>query len=205
MMRAVRLSRAANRFEFLEAEKEEIQQMPYLKTYFDETVLPEMMQSQGYGNRHEVPRIEKVVINSGVGTSLDKSAIEETAGEVALVAGQKPVITLARKSISNFKLREGYPVGVKVTLRGNSMYEFLYRLLSVALPGIRDFRGVSTRFDGNGNYTLGITDHTIFPEVNMDSRRRTIGMDICIVTTAGTDEEGTKLLELMGMPFRRRS
>ena len=178
--------------------------MPYLKTHFDETVLPELMKLRGYRNRHQVPYIEKVVINSGISTNLDKSAVEETASEIALVAGQKGIITIARKSISNFKLREGSPVGVKVTLRGNAMYEFLYRLLSVALPGIRDFRGVSTRFDGHGNYNLGISDHTIFPEVNMEGKRRTIGMDITIVTSAESDEEGSSLLELMGMPFRKR-
>jgi len=178
--------------------------MPYLKTHFEENVLQELMKTRGYANRHEVPQIEKIVINSGVGTSLDKSAVDETAAEIALLAGQKAIVTMSRKSISNFKLREGYPVGVKVTLRGNSMYEFLYRLLSVALPGIRDFRGVPTRLDGPGNFNLGIVDHTIFPEVNMDSKRRTIGMDITIVTTAQSDEEGTSLLELMGMPFRKR-
>jgi len=162
-----------------------------------------LMKLRGYRNRHQVPYIEKVVINSGISTSLDKSAVEETASEIALVAGQKGIITIARKSISNFKLREGSPVGIKVTLRGNAMYEFLYRLLSVALPGVRDFRGVSTRFDGHGNYNLGISDHTIFPEVNMESKRRTIGMDITIVTSAESDEEGSSLLELMGMPFRK--
>ncbi len=177
--------------------------IPVLKTFFLEKVLPELMEKRAYKNRHQVPSIAKIVINSGVNCQAVKGVMEETARNVGLIAGQKPIITKARVSISNFKLREGYPVGVKVTLRGNAMYEFMYRLTSVALPGIRDFRGISSRLDGNGNYTLGISDHTIFPEVNFDSSKLTFGMDITFTTTTRNDEEGLELLKLMGMPFRR--
>ena len=179
-------------------------QAPKLKTHFFDKVVPEMMKTRGYKNEHEVPVVEKIVINSGVNSSLDKSALEGTVRDIALVTGQQPVVTKARRSISNFKVREGYPVGVMVTLRGNIMYEFLLRFLSVALPGIRDFRGTSRKLDGGGNYTLGISDHTIFPEITMDTNRRTVGMDITMVTTAQTDDEGFELLKLIGMPFRRR-
>jgi large subunit ribosomal protein L5 len=178
--------------------------VPYLKEFYKNTVVPELVKSRGYKNVHEVPAIEKIVINSGINASAEKSHIQEVTSEIALIAGQKPVQTLSRKSISNFKLREGQVVGVKVTLRGQRMYDFLYRLLSVALPTIRDFRGVPSRFDGNGNYTLGVTDHTIFPEISIDGARRgTIGMDITIVTTANSDDEGRELLRLIGMPFRK--
>lgn len=178
--------------------------VPYLKEFYKNTVVAELTKSRGYSNVHEVPSVEKVVINSGVDASIEKSALQDVVNDIALIAGQKPVQTLARKSISNFKLREGMPVGVKVTLRGQRMYDFLYRLIAVGLPTIRDFRGVPNRLDGNGNYTLGITDHTIFPEVSIDGGRRgTLGMDITIVTTAKTDEEGHELLSLLGMPFRK--
>lgn len=178
--------------------------VPYLKEFYKNTVVPELTKSRGYSNVHEVPSVVKVVINSGVDASIEKSALQDVVNDIALIAAQKPVQTLARKSISNFKLREGMPVGVKVTLRGQRMYDFLYRLIAVALPTIRDFRGIPSRLDGNGNYTLGITDHTIFPEVSIDGGRRgTLGMDITIVTTAKTDEEGRELLSLLGMPFRK--
>ncbi len=176
---------------------------PALKAFYEEKVHPELMKSHAYMNRHQVPVIEKIVINSGISAQAEKGVLEETARNIGTIAGQKPIITKARVSISNFKLREGSPVGVKVTLRGNAMYEFMYRLTSVALPGIRDFRGISSRFDGNGNYTLGISDHTIFPEVNIDGSHRTFGMDITFTTTTRSDEEGLELLKLMGMPFRR--
>jgi len=179
-------------------------QTPVLKTQYEETIVPEMMKSQGYKNRHQVPVVEKVVINSGVGSWADSSAIADTVKELSMLCGQRPVITLARKSVSNFKLRQGMSVGVKVTLRGPSMYEFLYRLISVALPGIRDFQGVRDKLDGRGNCNLGLDDHTIFPEVTMDTRKRNIGMDVAIVTSAETDEVGRELLRLMGMPFRKR-
>ena len=178
--------------------------MPALKKFYAEEVVPALQKSRGYKNPHQVPAIEKVVINSGINASLDKTALNDTVRDIGLITGQKPVITKARTSISNFKLREGMPVGVKVTLRGNQMYEFLYRLLAVALPSIRDFRGVPTRFDGRGNYTLGIQDHTIFPEISIENVKRTVGMDLTIVTTAATDSEGAELLKLMGMPFRKQ-
>lgn len=177
---------------------------PVLKKYYAEEVVPALKKSRGYINVHQVPAVEKVVINSGVSASLDKAAVTDTARDITLISGQKPIITKARKSISNFKLREGMPVGVKVTLRGNQMYEFLYRMLSVALPSIRDFRGMPNRLDGRGNYNIGIADHTIFPEISIENVKRTIGMDITIVTTAETDEEGAELLKLLGMPFRKQ-
>jgi large subunit ribosomal protein L5 len=176
-----------------------------LHQYYVDSVVPELMKSRGYSNIHEVPGIEKVVINSGFDATVEKGQIKDIHREISSIAGQQAVITKARKSISNFKLREGMPVGVMVTLRGRQMYEFLYRMLSVALPGIRDFRGVKNRLDGNGNYTLGISDHTIFPEAHGDSGKLAIGMDICISTTAKTDEEGHELLTLLGVPFRKRA
>lgn len=177
---------------------------PVLKIYYHETIVPALKEKRGYKNPHEVPAIEKIVLNSGVSASLDRSAVTDTAKEIALIAGQKPIITKARLSVANFKLRAGMAVGVKVTLRGDRMYEFLQRLLTVALPSIRDFRGVSTRLDGRGNFNLGIADHTIFPEVSIEQVKRTVGMDITIVTTAQTDDEGRELLRLFGMPFRRQ-
>jgi large subunit ribosomal protein L5 len=177
---------------------------PILKKHYIDEVVPALKKSRGYTNLHQVPAIEKVVINSGVNATLDKAALQDTVKDISLICGQKPVITKARTSIANFKLREGMPVGVKVTLRGNRMYEFLYGLLSVALPSIRDFRGVATRLDGRGNYNLGIADHTIFPEISIENVKRTTGMDITIVTTAQTDAEGAELLRLLGMPFRRQ-
>ena len=173
------------------------------KQQYHETIVPALMKERGYKNVHEVPKLEKIVINSGFDASIDKSGIEETVSEVSKIAGQKAVITRARKSISNFKLREGMPVGVKVTLRGARMFDFLYKMLAVALPGIRDFRGIPTKLDGSGNYTLGITDHTIFPEASADHKRQ-IGMDITLVTTASSDEEGSELMRHLGMPFRKR-
>jgi large subunit ribosomal protein L5 len=175
-----------------------------LKNHYFKNVVTVLRKSHGYKNPHQVPYIEKVVINSGISSSLDKNAVQETAKEIAMLTGQQPIITKARKSISNFKLREGMPVGVKVTLRGANMYEFLYRLIAIALPGIRDFRGISSKFDGNGNYNLGITDHTIFPEISVDGYKRNIGLDICIVTSAKTDAEALKLLKFLGMPFRTK-
>lgn len=177
----------------------------YLQQFYTDTVVPELKKTRGYTNIHEVPRIEKIVINSGFSATAEKGQIEEIVRDLGTITGQKVVVTKARKSISNFKLREGMPVGVMVTLRGRQMYEFLYRMIAVALPGIRDFRGVKDRLDGNGNYTLGIADHSIFPEIHGDSSKYTIGMDICITTSAGTDDEGRELLSLMGIPFRKRT
>lgn len=177
---------------------------PHLKGHFLESVVPQMMKSRGYKNRHQVPAVEKIVINSGVSSQLDKSAMADTVRDITLVAGQKAVVTKARVSIANFKVRDGDPVGVMVTLRGSLMYEFLQRLLSVVLPGIRDFRGTPAKLDGQGNYTLGIVDHTIFPEVNTDNTSRALGMDVTLVTSASSDGEGYELLSLLGMPFRKK-
>jgi len=178
---------------------------PFLKEQYETSVVPELMKKFGYTNVHQVPRVEKVVINHGFDVQVDKNQIEEAVREISNIACQKAIITKARVNISNFKLRVGEPIGVKVNLRGASMYDFLLRMIAIALPGIRDFRGINTKLDGNGNYTLGISDHIIFAESHGDHNRRTIGMDITIVTTAKTDEEGRELLSLLGMPFRKRT
>lgn len=177
---------------------------PVLKKHYTDTVVAELTKSRGYKNRHQVPALEKIVINSGVNSSLDKNAAEETAKQIETISGAKAIITKSRKSIANFKLREGLPIGVKVTLRGAAMWHFFYKFVSIVLPAIRDFRGVPNKLDGHGNYTLGITDHTIFPEVTIDSIKRTMGMDITFVTSATTDEEAHELLRLLGMPFRKK-
>ena len=179
--------------------------IPELKKIYTEEAIPALMKSQGYGNVHEVPKIEKVVLNSSFGVELDKNGIVELRKDIASLAGQAPVVVKAKVSVSNFKLREGMPVGIKVTLRGNEMWEFLLRLIAIALPNIRDFRGVPSKLDGRGNYTLGITDHSIFPEINVERQRVNTGLDISIVTSAQTDEEGVALLKLLGMPFRKHS
>ena len=174
---------------------------PALKKAYKENIVPELMKSQGYKNLHQVPGIERVVINTGIGAE-DKGVVQEVADQLSAIAGQRAVVTKARVSVSNFKLRAGMPIGAKVDLRGNSMWDFIYRLINIALPAIRDFRGVPSKMDGRGNYTLGITDITIFPEINVDGQKRTTGLDITFVTTANTDEEGKELLRLLGMPFR---
>ncbi len=174
------------------------------KSYLDDAV-PALMKKLGYTNLHQVPKVDKVVLNSSFGAEMDKNGVIELRNDIASIAGQSPVVVKAKVSVSNFKLREGMPVGVKVTLRGNGMWEFLLRLIAIALPNIRDFRGVPTKLDGSGNYTLGIIDHSIFPEINVERQRVNTGMDICIVTTAKSDEEGTELLKLLGMPFRKHS
>lgn len=179
---------------------------PVLKKLYREEVVPELKKKFGYKNPHQVPEITKIVINSAHRADTDKNLQADILKEIAKIAGQKPVITRARASVSNFKVRQGMPLGVMVTLRGAAMYEFLARLIYIALPMIRDFRGVSNRFDGAGNYSLGIADHTIFPETQGDgSQRQNIGLDITIVTTAKTDNEGRELLRLLGMPFRKSS
>jgi large subunit ribosomal protein L5 len=174
---------------------------------YKERVMPTLQQRHGYKNVHQIPKVEKVVINTSVGSQADvKTALEEAKAELALITGQRPVETRAKKSISNFKLRKDQPIGAKVTLRGERMYEFLERLIKAALPRIRDFRGVSPRcFDRHGNYTLGVADQTIFPEVELDKIKRNIGFDVTIVTTARTDEEAKSLLSEMGMPFSDRA
>jgi large subunit ribosomal protein L5 len=175
----------------------------FLRKHYLESIKPELIKLRGYKNVHEVPKITKVVINSGVDAAAEKNVITDLSKDISLITGQKPVVTKARKSVANFKLRQGMPIGVKVTLRGDSMYEFLYRLIAVALPTIRDFRGTSGKFDGHGNYNIGISDITIFPEISVETHKTHPGLDIAIVTTAQTDEEGRELLRLFGMPFRR--
>jgi large subunit ribosomal protein L5 len=165
-------------------------------------VVPALKDKRKYTNPHQVPRMEKIVVNMGVSASLEKSAVDDAAKDLALITGRKPAISRSRKNIANFKLREGQPIGCRVTLRNDAMYEFFDRLVAAALPRIRDFRGLSPRsFDGRGSYTLGVGDQTIFPEIELDKIKRTQGMDITIVTSAPTDEEAMDLLKLMGMPF----
>jgi large subunit ribosomal protein L5 len=167
-----------------------------------ENVKSALIEKRKYQNVHQVPRLEKIVVNMGVSASLEKSAVDDAVKDLGLITGRKPVINKARKSVANFKLREGQPIGCKVTLRRDAMYEFFDRLVAAALPRIRDFRGVSGRsFDGRGNYSLGLNDQTIFPEIELDKIKRHQGMDVTIVTTARTDEEALELLKLMGMPF----
>ena len=176
-----------------------------LRQYYSDAVSPELVKLNKYKNKHLVPRLEKIVVNSAISSDWDKNFIADVERDIGVICCQKPVIIRARKSISNFKLRKGMPNGVKVTLRGDSMYEFFYKLISIALPAVRDFRGVSNKFDGQGNYTLGIVDHTIFPEVSVDRERKVVGMDVTFVTSAKTDEEGRDLLRLFGVPFRKKS
>jgi large subunit ribosomal protein L5 len=165
-------------------------------------VVPALRQKRQYKNIHQIPRLDKIVVNMGVSASLEKGAVEDAARDMAMITGRKPVVSKSRHSIANFKLREGQPIGCHVTLRREVMYEFFDRLIATALPRIRDFRGLSPRaFDGRGNYTLGVGDQTIFPEIELDKIKRTQGMDITIVTTAPTNEEALDLLKLMGMPF----
>lgn len=178
---------------------------PILKKQYDEFVVPELKKKFNIANAHCVPAIKKVVVNSGFSASSDKNHIKYVNEEIVKITGQQPVTTKAKLSISNFKLREGQAIGCKVTLRGNVMYDFLARLIHIALPCIRDFRGIPAKFDGNGNYTLGVADHSIFPEVSVEGNTATIGMDICINTSAETDEEAKELLSLLGMPFRKSS
>jgi len=176
-----------------------------LQKHYTDTVAPALKEKFGYANVHQIPAIKKIVINSGFSATADKNHIAYVHQEINKIAGQRAVITRAKLSISNFKLREEQPIGCKVTLRGAEMYDFLTRLINIALPAIRDFRGVPTRFDGNGNYTLGVSDHTIFPEISAEGTNAQMGMDICINTSANTDEEGRELLALFGVPFRKTS
>ena len=177
-----------------------------LKEY-KERVVPALREKRGYRNIHEVPKIEKVVINCCVGKAPErKRAVEDAASELALITGQKPIVTKAKVSVSNFKLREGEVIGTKVTLRGAQMYEFLERFIRMSIPKVRDFRGVPTKsFDGRGNYTLGVDDQTIFPEVELEKVKDHVGFDVTIVTTANTNDEAKDLLEAFGMPFRKPS
>ncbi len=177
--------------------------IPRLKRDYDERIVPAMTERFGYKNRMEVPRLEKIVINMGVGEALQQSkALEGAVADLSVIAGQKPVVTRAKKSIAAFKLRAGMPIGAMVTLRGPRMYEFLDRLVSVTLPRIRDFRGVSPNsFDGRGNYTLGLREQLAFPEIDYDRIDKTRGLEMSFVTTARNDEEGRRLLTMLGMPF----
>ena len=178
--------------------------VPELKKIYLEEVVPALQKNCGFQNLHQVPKIDKVVLNSSFGVELDKNGIEELRKDITSLSGQAPIVIKAKMSVSNFKLREGMPVGIKVTLRGNVMWEFLLRLIAIALPNIRDFRGVSSKLDGLGNYTLGIIDHSIFPEINVERQRTNTGLDISIVTTAQNDEHGKELLQLLGIPFRKQ-
>jgi len=167
-----------------------------------ESVRPALIEKRKYQNIHQVPHMEKIVVNMGVSASLEKGAVDDAVKDLTMITGRKPIINKARKSIANFKLREGQSIGCRVTLRRDVMYEFFDRLVATALPRIRDFRGTSSRsFDGRGNYSLGIADQTIFPEIELDKIKRQQGMDITIVTTARTDDEALDFLKMMGMPF----
>jgi large subunit ribosomal protein L5 len=178
---------------------------PYLKERYHKEVVPALMKEFGLDNRMQVPRVERIVLNVGVGEALDNAkALDSALEDIMVIAGQRPVVTRARKSIANFKLREGRSIGVKVTLRGERMWSFFDRLVNVALPRTRDFRGVSPNsFDGRGNYTLGVREQLIFPEIDYDRIDKIRGFEVTIVTTAPNDEQGRRLLELLGMPFGR--
>jgi len=177
--------------------------VPSLKKLYLEQIVPELVKSRGYKNKHQVPKLVKINLNTGIDADADKNQIADIARDMAAIAGQKPILNRSRKAIANFKLKPNQIVGCSVTLRGPAMWEFFYRLLSVALPTIRDFRGVPSKLDGQGNYSLGITDFSIFPEITVENVKKTMGLDITIVTTAETDDEGRELLKLFGMPFRR--
>lgn len=176
-----------------------------LKTFYTETVVPKLMEQFKYTNIHQVPKVTKITVNRGLGeASQNAKALESSIAELGLITGQRPVVTRAKRAIAGFKIRQGMPVGVMVTLRSDRMYAFLNRLVNLALPRIRDFRGIGSKsFDGRGNFTLGLREQLIFPEIDYDSIEQIRGMDITIVTTAQTDEEGRALLKELGMPFRQ--
>ena len=174
-----------------------------LQKHYVETVIPALTAARGYTNKHQVPKLDKIVINTGISSEADKNMIAETARDIGLIAGQKPVLNRSKKAIANFKLKPNQITGCHVTLRGESMRHFFMRLLAVALPSIRDFRGVPNKLDGQGNYTIGITDFTIFPEIVVENNKRQMGLDITFVTSAESDDEAREFLKLMGMPFRR--
>lgn len=178
---------------------------PRLQARYDETIRAAMVEKRGYGNPHQIPCLEKIILNMGVGQAIgDKKILDLAYDAMTQIAGQKPVITVARKSIANFKLREGMPIGCMVTLRRQRMYEFLDRLVAIVLPRVRDFRGINRNaFDGRGNYTLGLTEQLVFPELNPDKFTRPQGMNITIVTSANTNDEARDLLEMFGMPFKQ--
>lgn len=175
-----------------------------LKQDYRERIVPALMKEFGYSSVMQAPKLEKIVLNQGLGIAVaDKKIIEVAINEMTTISGQKAVATMSKKDISNFKLRKKMPIGVRVTLRGDKMYEFLERLVRVALPRVRDFKGIENKLDGRGNYTLGITEQIIFPEINIDNINRLLGMNITFVTTAQTDEEGFALLKEFGLPFKK--
>ncbi len=176
--------------------------VPTMKTKYNDVVAPELIKSQSYTNKMQVPKIEKIVLNVCVSVANDRDVLQAVADDMGKISGQKPIITKAKISVSNFKLREGMSIGAKVTLRGSRMYEFMDRLVNVALPRIRDFRGIpGTSFDGQGNYSMGMQEQTVFPEIDPDNVKKVHGMDITFVTSAKSDGEAKELLTLMGMPF----
>jgi large subunit ribosomal protein L5 len=178
--------------------------MSQLKEFYEKEAVPKLIKAFDYKNIMQVPRLEKVVLNMGLGEAIQNiKLLDAAAEELKIIAGQKPVITRAKKSIAAFKLREGMPIGCMVTLRRNRMYDFFYKLVNIALPRVRDFRGISAKsFDGRGNYSLGIKEHMIFPEIDFDKIDRIKGLNISVVTSAQTDDEGRELLRILGMPFR---
>jgi large subunit ribosomal protein L5 len=177
--------------------------VPVLKKFYTEQVAPELVKLHGYKNKHQVPKLVKINLNTGIDADADKNQIADIARDMGALAGQKPLLNKTKRAIANFKLKPNQTTGCSVTLRGPAMWEFLYRLLSVALPSIRDFRGVPSKLDGQGNYSLGVTDFSIFPEITLENVKKSMGLDVTIVTTAETDDEGRDLLRLLGMPFRR--
>lgn len=179
--------------------------MPRLKDTYKQDILPALMEKFEYKNVNQVPKLEKIVINMGMGDAKDDAkALESGMNDLSVISGQKPIVTTAKKSVANFKVREGQKIGAKVTLRGDRMYEFLDKMISIAIPRVRDFRGLSkTSFDGRGNYAMGFKEQLVFPEINYDQVDKIRGMDIVLVTTAETDEEARELLTQMGMPFER--
>ena len=179
--------------------------MSIIKARYEEVVKPELIKAFNYTSVMQVPKIEKIVVNMGVGDAVfNPKVLDDAVEELRAITGQKPLVTKAKNSISNFKLREGMPIGAKVTLRGDRMWYFLDKVINIALPRVRDFRGISANsFDGRGNYTVGIKEQIIFPEISLDKVKKVRGMDIVIVTTAKTDQEGRQLLTLLGMPFKK--
>lgn len=177
--------------------------VPSLKTKYAEEIVPALVKEFGYKSVMQCPRLEKIVINQGIGQAVaDKKMIDVAQADLTTIAGQAAVVTRSKKDISNFKLRKGAPIGVRVTLRDVKMYEFLERLIRISLPRIRDFKGISAKLDGRGNYTLGIKEHTIFPEIDIEKVTKILGIEITFVTTATTDEEASKLLKSFGLPFK---
>jgi large subunit ribosomal protein L5 len=177
---------------------------PRLYTKYVQEVVPALKEKRGYANVHQIPRLEKIVVNMGVSSSSEKGSLEEAVKDLTSITGRKPVISKSRKSVANFKLREGQAIGCRVTLRREAMYEFFDRLVTASLPRIRDFRGISPRqFDGRGSFSLGLPDQTIFPEIELDKIKRQQGMDITIVTSTDSDQEAYDLLKLLGMPFAK--